>query len=92
MNIDISVTEREEHSLILSSGANGVLRHLNHPQSLPHNVEFTQHVIAPLGEVISLEFYNVNLSETSCDIEVCDIENAYDISCFIKKGKEMGCV
>lgn len=54
--------------------ANGILSHLNYPQPLPPNIDFTQHIIAPLGEVIMLELYNVVISDTDCHnarIEVC---------------------
>lgn len=54
--------------------ANGVLNHLNYPHPLPPNIDFTENIIAPLGEVILLEIYNVVISDADCHnarIEVC---------------------
>lgn len=56
--------------MTLLSGSSGNLNYLNYPQPLPTNIDFTQHVVAPLGEVITLEFYDVDLSDAPCDIEV----------------------
>lgn len=60
---------------MLSNKTNGILNHLNYPQIAPTNIDFTQHIAAPLGEVILLELYNVGISESGCHsadrIEVC---------------------
>lgn len=40
--------------------------HLNYPQPIPPNIDFSQHLIAPLGDVILLEMYNVGFSENGC--------------------------
>lgn len=60
------VADREQHSITLFNKANGVLNHVNYPQPLPANIDFTQHLIAPLGDVILLEVYNVGISDTDC--------------------------
>lgn len=68
---------REQRNIILQNKTNGILNHLNYPQSAPPNTDYIQHIVAPLGEVILLEFrlYNVGISETGCHsaerIEVC---------------------
>lgn len=59
---------REERSIILQNKANGILNHLNFPQPQPSNIDFTQHIVAPLGEVILLEVHNVGISEADCHI------------------------
>ncbi|XP_055323439.1 uncharacterized protein LOC129578625 isoform X2 [Sitodiplosis mosellana] len=59
---------REERSIILQNKANGILNHLNYPQPQPSNIDFTQHIVAPLGEVILLEVHNVGISEADCHI------------------------
>lgn len=60
------MTNREQRSISLLNKANGALNHLNYPQPLPSNVDFTQHIIVPLGEVILLEIYNVGISDSDC--------------------------
>ncbi|XP_031632855.1 uncharacterized protein LOC116346788 isoform X2 [Contarinia nasturtii] len=57
---------REQRHTILQNKANGVLYHLNYPQPQPSNIDFTQHIVAPLGEVILLEVHNVGISEADC--------------------------
>lgn len=61
-----AVGMREERSIILQNKANGILNHLNYPQPQPSNIDFTQHIVAPLGEVILLEVHNVGISEADC--------------------------
>lgn len=56
----------ENHSLSLSSSSYGQLYHLNYPQFLPNHVNFTQHLVAPLGHVVLLEIYGVGFSENRC--------------------------
>lgn len=69
------MSAREQHNIILSNKTNGILNHLNYPQSQPTHIDYTQHIVAPLGEVILLELYNVGISESGCHsadrIEVC---------------------
>lgn len=69
------MANREQRSISLLNKANGALHHLNYPQPLPSNIDFTQHIIVPLGEVILLEIYNVGISDSDCHsanrIEVC---------------------
>lgn len=71
-----SVGIREERNILLQNKTNGVLHHLNYPQPQPSNIDFTQHIVAPLGEVILLEVHNVGISEADCHsanrIEVCN--------------------
>lgn len=54
----------------------GQLIHLNYPQALPINVDFTQHLIAPVGYNILLELHGVSFSKAGCrygsSIEVND--------------------
>lgn len=57
---------REQRNIMLQNKANGILHHLNYPQPQPSNIDFTQHIVAPLGEVILLEVHNVGISETDC--------------------------
>lgn len=57
---------RQQRSIVLLNKANGVLNHLNFPQPQPSNIDFTQHIVAPLGEVILLEVHNVGISEADC--------------------------
>lgn len=66
MKFVLAVGIREERSIILQNKANGVLNHLNYPQPQPSNIDFTQHIVAPLGEVILLEVHNVGISEADC--------------------------
>ena len=67
----------EQRNINLFNKTTGILYNLNHPQATPGNVDFTQHLIAPLGDVILLEIYNVGFSENGChngdSIEVSDI-------------------
>lgn len=56
----------ERRSISLVNKTNGVLYHLNYPKPIPSNIDFTQHIIVPLGDVILLEIYNVGISENSC--------------------------
>lgn len=54
----------------------GQLIHLNYPQMLPIDVDFTQHLIAPVGYNILLELHGVSFSKEGChygsSIEVND--------------------
>lgn len=69
------MSARQQRNILLSNKTNGILNHLNYPQPQPTNIDFTQHIVAPLGEVILLELYNVGISESGCHsadrIEVC---------------------
>lgn len=71
-----SVGNRQQRNIVLFNKANGVLNHLNYPQPQPSNIDFTQHIVAPLGEVILLEVHNVGITEADCHtanrIEVCN--------------------
>lgn len=58
--------QMEQRSIALMNKTNGVLNHLNYPQRLPSNIDFTQHIVVPLGDVILLEIYNVGISESGC--------------------------
>lgn len=72
---------REQRNIMLSNKTNGILHHLNYPQPPPTNIDFTQHIVVPLGEVILLQVYNVGISETDCNsadrIEVCIYLNVH---------------
>lgn len=71
-----SVGNRQQRNIVLLNKANGILNHLNYPQPQPSNIDFTQHIVAPLGEVILLEVHNVGITEADCHtanrIEVCN--------------------
>jgi hypothetical protein len=56
----------EDRIIALPNNTNGVLLHLNYPKSLPNNVEYTQHLIAPLGDVIIVELSGVSFTENGC--------------------------
>ncbi|XP_025834353.1 cubilin-like, partial [Agrilus planipennis] len=68
----------EKRVISLRPETAGALRHLNYPAAPPGNVNFLQHLIAPIGHVIYLELYNVKLKESECSdqrglIEVYDM-------------------
>lgn len=63
MNLDEYM---ERRSISLMNKTSGALNHLNYPQSLPSNIDFTQQIIVPLGEVILLEIYDVGISDSGC--------------------------
>lgn len=71
-----SVGIREQRNIMLLNKTNGILNYLNYPQVQPIDIDFTQHIVAPLGEVILLEVYDVGISESGCHsahrIEVCN--------------------
>ncbi|XP_055525442.1 uncharacterized protein LOC129718573 isoform X3 [Wyeomyia smithii] len=56
----------EQRSINLKNKTNGNLFYLNYPQTMPSEMDFTQHLIAPLGEVILLELHGVGFSEHGC--------------------------
>ncbi|KAJ8978845.1 hypothetical protein NQ317_004456, partial [Molorchus minor] len=73
----VTSTVIEEKIITLNNYSSGLVLHLNYPESPPLNVDFLQHFIAPLGCVISLELYNLRLSDIECSggnnvIEVYD--------------------
>lgn len=45
----------------------GEIHYLNYPRAMPKFVDFTQHLIAPLGNVISIELQNVQFDQSNCD-------------------------
>lgn len=57
---------KEEKNIFLTNTTSGSLLHLNYPDAPPSYTDFFQHFIAPLGTVISLELYNVKISDTEC--------------------------
>ncbi|XP_039440556.1 uncharacterized protein LOC120421415 isoform X3 [Culex pipiens pallens] len=62
----ISASSEQQRSINLANKTTGNLFHLNYPQSVPSEVDFTQHLVAPLGEVILLELHGVGFSEHGC--------------------------
>ncbi|XP_062537723.1 uncharacterized protein LOC134206060 isoform X2 [Armigeres subalbatus] len=56
----------EQRSIHLANRTNGNMFYLNYPQSMPFEIDFTQHLVAPLGEVILLELHGVGFSEHGC--------------------------
>jgi hypothetical protein len=57
----------EERVITLKNNTNGVLLQLNYPKSPPNDVEYTQHLIAPLGDVIIIELTGVSFTEDGCE-------------------------
>lgn len=66
INTQFTVTASEHRNINLLNNTYGTLYHLNYPQPIPPNIDFSQHLIAPLGDVILLEMYNVGFSENGC--------------------------
>lgn len=67
-----------EHRIVnLSNSTFGRVYHLNYPHSkgMPESIDYTQHLIAPPGDVISIELRSVQFTENGCNdsavIEVC---------------------
>uniref|UniRef100_A0A182N197 Cubilin n=1 Tax=Anopheles dirus TaxID=7168 RepID=A0A182N197_9DIPT len=56
----------EQRYITLTNRTTGMLYSLNYPQPMPYDVDYTQHLIAPLGEVILLELYGVGFSQHGC--------------------------
>uniref|UniRef100_A0A182W5H3 Cubilin n=1 Tax=Anopheles minimus TaxID=112268 RepID=A0A182W5H3_9DIPT len=56
----------EQRFITLSNKTTGMLYSLNYPEVMPYDVDYTQHLIAPLGEVILLELYGVGFSQHGC--------------------------
>jgi hypothetical protein len=57
-----------EHRVVnLSNSTFGHVYHLNYPQAMPPFIDFTQHLIAPLGDVISIELQGVEFGDKGCD-------------------------
>lgn len=52
---------------MLSNLTFGNVYHLNYPQRLPRNIDFTQHFIAPLGDIISIELQGVRFFDDGCE-------------------------
>lgn len=69
-----SVTAQK--SIDLTSNKHGQLLYLNYPQALPLDVDFTQHLIAPIGTNVLIELHGVSFSKEGCrfgsSIEVND--------------------
>lgn len=56
-----------EHRVVdLSNTSIGNIFHLNYPQDLPYNFDLSQHFIAKLGDIISIELHGVQFSENQC--------------------------
>jgi hypothetical protein len=56
-----------EHRLVnLSNTTFSRIYHLNYPQPMPSFIDFTQHLTAPLGYVISIELRGVEFAENGC--------------------------
>ena len=67
-----------EHRIVnLSNSTFGRVYHLNypHPKGMPESIDYTQHLIAPSGDVISIELRGAQFTENGCNdsavIEVC---------------------
>lgn len=60
--IPLAGVVEQQTTIVLTNNSSGFLRHLNYPRRTPPNVDLTQHLLVPLGEVISLELHGVVLS------------------------------
>lgn len=59
-----------EHRIVnLSNSTFGRVYHLNypHPKGMPEGIDYTQHLIAPPGDVISVELRGVQFTENGCN-------------------------
>lgn len=60
----------------LSNISYGRLYHLNYPQTIALDIDYTQHIIAPVGKILLLEMHGVSFSKEGCrfgsSIEVFD--------------------
>ncbi|GJQ68780.1 hypothetical protein Trydic_g14718 [Trypoxylus dichotomus] len=59
----------EERILSIENATSGALLHLNFPDEPPKNSSLVQHIVAPIGHVISVELYNVILNSTGCSTD-----------------------
>ncbi|KAL7030062.1 hypothetical protein ACKWTF_006501 [Chironomus riparius] len=70
-----------EHRIVnLSNSTFGRVYHLNYPHSrgMPESIDYTQHLIAPSGDVISIELRSVQFTENGCnDSAVIEIYDKY---------------
>lgn len=57
---------KEERTLLLSNVTTGTLLHLNFPDQPASDIDFKQHLLAPLGYSIFLQLHNVELANTTC--------------------------
>lgn len=67
--------EQEKRIITLENSTTGVLLHLNYPAFAPNGLDYVQHFVAPLGNVILLELHGVQLGEsciTSGRLEIID--------------------
>jgi hypothetical protein len=63
-----TVNENNEQKVVnLSNSMMGEIHYLNYPRAMPKFVDFTQHLIAPLGNVISIELQNVQFDQSNCN-------------------------
>ncbi|XP_065085313.1 uncharacterized protein LOC135707424 isoform X2 [Ochlerotatus camptorhynchus] len=59
-------TAVEQRFIHLGNRTSGNLFYLNYPQTIPYEIDFVQHLVAPLGELILLELHGVGFSEHGC--------------------------
>lgn len=55
-----------KRTITLVNNTHGMIFHLNYPKMLLRDIEYTQSLIAPMGENILLELHGVELSDKSC--------------------------
>lgn len=55
--------EKRERVINLTRNETGHLYQLNYPNDMPGNIDFTQHLVAPFGHNILLEFNGVEFAE-----------------------------
>ncbi|KAG5683953.1 hypothetical protein PVAND_013208 [Polypedilum vanderplanki] len=66
----------EQRIVNLSNSSFGRVYHLNFPLEMPESIDYTQHLIAPASDVISIELHGLQFTENGCNdsttIEIFD--------------------
>ncbi|CAG9865029.1 unnamed protein product [Phyllotreta striolata] len=70
----ITNTVQEEKVIVLNNRTSGILLHINYPDEPPSNVDFLQHFVAPFGNVILLELYNMRIADVDCSDSTSYVE------------------
>ncbi|CAH1100186.1 unnamed protein product [Psylliodes chrysocephalus] len=70
----ITSVVKEDKIITLGNHTSGLLLHLNYPDQPPSNVDFLQYFIAPLGNNILLELYNMKIADIDCSDQSSFIE------------------
>lgn len=83
-NCTFSVSQIVENRVVnLSNSTFGQIYHLNYPQIMPAFIDFTQHLIAPLGNIITVKLNGLRFGGKDCEndahIEVLYIKSVIEI-------------